>query len=114
MHSLFLYVNIPSTVFLAAYLKDPRYAQQKHASSLLPLIGTLCMGTMYCTGRYPLHPRIPVHLRLCAGLVMYPLIAKFPFIRRQLAWAGAIICWASLFGASYVHDVSITTNSSHH
>jgi MCP family monocarboxylic acid transporter-like MFS transporter 10 len=38
--------------------------------------------------------------------VLYPLIARYPYIRRPLAWTGTVICWASLLGASYVHDVS--------
>jgi hypothetical protein len=39
------------SVFLAAYLKDPLYANQPHASALLPLIGPLCTGLMYISGK---------------------------------------------------------------
>ena len=39
-----------SGVLLAAYLKDPRYNTQQHATSILPLVGTLCTGIMYCSG----------------------------------------------------------------
>jgi hypothetical protein len=38
-------------VFLDAYLKDPVYSTQKHANSLLPLIGTLTSGIIYCSGK---------------------------------------------------------------
>ncbi|KAJ3549518.1 hypothetical protein NM688_g5169 [Phlebia brevispora] len=34
--------------FLVDYLKNPSYATQGHASSLLPLIGPLSSGIMYC------------------------------------------------------------------
>lgn len=35
---------------LNAYLQDKSYASQPHASSLLPLIGTLSSGIIYCSG----------------------------------------------------------------
>lgn len=38
-------------VFLATYLKDPSYASQPNAGSLLPLIGTLSSGIMYASGK---------------------------------------------------------------
>lgn len=34
--------------FLVAYLKDPGFSSQKHAISLLPLVGPLASGIMYC------------------------------------------------------------------
>jgi hypothetical protein len=37
---------------LTAYLQDPRYASQKDATSLLPLIGTLSSGIIYCSGSF--------------------------------------------------------------
>lgn len=39
-----------SGVLLAAYLDDPLYKSQKNAETILPLIGTLCTGIMYCSG----------------------------------------------------------------
>lgn len=42
-----------SGVLLAAYLKDPLYSSQKHAMSILPLVGTLCTGIMYCSSITP-------------------------------------------------------------
>lgn len=36
--------------FLDAYLKDTTYSTQKHANLLLPLIGTLSSGIIYCSG----------------------------------------------------------------
>jgi MCP family monocarboxylic acid transporter-like MFS transporter 10 len=81
--------HISTTVFLAYYLNDPQYMNQKHASSLLPLIGTLCTGLMYCL-----------------GLIIHPLMRRYPrFARRYFTWIGAAICWASLFGASYTRGV---------
>lgn len=38
-------------VFLAAYLDDDTVSSQKHASSLLPLIGTLSSGLIYASGK---------------------------------------------------------------
>lgn len=37
-------------VFLAEYLKNPIFAEQRGASTLLPLIGPLCSGLMYGSG----------------------------------------------------------------
>jgi hypothetical protein len=38
--------------YLTAYLQDTRYASQKYATSLLPLIGTLSSGIIYCSGSF--------------------------------------------------------------
>ena len=32
------------------YLEDEKFASQPHAETLLPLVGTLASGIMYCTG----------------------------------------------------------------
>ncbi|KAJ3490665.1 hypothetical protein NLI96_g1266 [Meripilus lineatus] len=42
-------------VFLAAYLEDATLISQKHASSLLPLIGTLSSGLIYASGENVVH-----------------------------------------------------------
>ncbi|TDL22145.1 MFS general substrate transporter [Rickenella mellea] len=76
-------------VFLSAYLQDPKLSSQSHASTLLPLIGTLSSGIMYCSG-----PAI------------YPFTSRYPRHRRTLLWVGALLCWASLFVASYTSKVS--------
>ena len=34
--------------FLVDYLKDSSYASQKNAATLLPLVGPLSSGIMYC------------------------------------------------------------------
>lgn len=49
-----------SGVLLAAYLDDAVYNSQKHAASVLPLVGTLCTGIMYCSGSwsFPLWIRV--------------------------------------------------------
>ncbi|KII90896.1 hypothetical protein PLICRDRAFT_39502 [Plicaturopsis crispa FD-325 SS-3] len=71
-------------VFLDSYLDDPFYASQKSASSLLPLIGPLSSGIMYCSSP-----------------VIYPTVARWPQYRQISMWIGALCCWGSLFGASY-------------
>lgn len=39
-------------VFLAEYLKNPVYLSQPGATSLLPLIGSLSTGIIYCSGEH--------------------------------------------------------------
>jgi hypothetical protein len=41
-------------VFLDAYLKDPVYTSQPNAQLLLPLVGTLTSGIIYCSGMPPI------------------------------------------------------------
>ncbi|KAJ8080227.1 hypothetical protein PM082_017057 [Marasmius tenuissimus] len=77
-------------VFLDEYLTDPKYSTQSNASSLLPLIGPLSSGIMYCSG--PL---------------INTLISRWPHHRRLVTWAGALLCWVSLFGASYTTKVKL-------
>lgn len=45
-------IGLPNAfgVFLAAYLKNPVLASQKHASNLLPLIGTVSSSVIYFSG----------------------------------------------------------------
>ena len=45
--------GFPNTygVFLSVYLEDPRFGSQAHASSLLPLVGTLSSGIIYCSSK---------------------------------------------------------------
>ncbi|KIP09016.1 hypothetical protein PHLGIDRAFT_506278 [Phlebiopsis gigantea 11061_1 CR5-6] len=78
-----------SGVLLAAYLDDPLYSSQKHARSVLPLVGTLCTGIMYCS-----------------GLVVYPSMHYYPRLRRVYTWAGTLICFFSLLGASFTTSVT--------
>ena len=40
----------PSGLCPLGYLSDPTYATQSHATALLPLIGTISSGIMYCAG----------------------------------------------------------------
>ncbi|KII90805.1 hypothetical protein PLICRDRAFT_39395 [Plicaturopsis crispa FD-325 SS-3] len=75
-------------VFLDSYLDDPFYASQPSAFSLLPLIGPLSSGIMYCSS--PL---------------IYPMSARWPQYRQISMWLGAFCCSASLFGASYCSKV---------
>ncbi|KAJ6562574.1 MFS general substrate transporter [Mycena capillaripes] len=75
-------------VFLNSYLQDPRYASQKSATSLLPLIGTLSSGIVYCS-----------------GLVINPIAARYPQHRRKSMWLGAVMCFGTLFGASYTTQI---------
>lgn len=37
-------------VLLNAYMRDEKYSKQPHAALLLPLIGTLSTGIIYCSG----------------------------------------------------------------
>ncbi|KAI5896482.1 MFS general substrate transporter [Schizophyllum commune H4-8] len=75
-------------VFLESYLSDPTYTSQQNAASLLPLIGTVSSGIMYC-----------------AGAVVYPVIVKYPRVRRPAVWIGATLCASSLFGASFTTQI---------
>ncbi|KAJ7741351.1 MFS general substrate transporter [Mycena metata] len=75
-------------VFLGSYLQDPRYASQKSAASLLPLIGTLSSGIIYCSGPF-----------------VNPIAARFPQHRRKSMWFGAVLCSGSLLGASYANEI---------
>ncbi|TRM64968.1 major facilitator superfamily domain-containing protein [Schizophyllum amplum] len=76
-------------VFLESYLSDETYVRQPHAEVLLPLIGTICTGIMYCSSP-----------------VLYPLMIRFPRCRRPAIWSGAILCAASLLAASFTTKVS--------
>ncbi|KAJ7913560.1 major facilitator superfamily domain-containing protein [Mycena leptocephala] len=76
-------------VFLDSYLQDPRYASQKDATSLLPLIGTLSSGIIYCSGRPFINP----------------IAARYPHHRRKSMWFGAALCCGTLFGASYATEI---------
>ncbi|KAJ7163489.1 major facilitator superfamily domain-containing protein [Mycena crocata] len=77
-------------VFLSSYLQDPRYTSQKGATSLLPLIGTLSSGIIYCS-----------------GLVVNPIAARYPHHRRKFMWFGAVLCCGTLFGASYATEANL-------
>uniref|UniRef100_A0A0W0FM13 Uncharacterized protein n=1 Tax=Moniliophthora roreri TaxID=221103 RepID=A0A0W0FM13_MONRR len=46
-----LMLGLPNSfgVFLDAYLKDPAYSGQRNPTVLLPLIGPLSSGIIYCT-----------------------------------------------------------------
>ncbi|KAF9262086.1 MFS general substrate transporter [Marasmius fiardii PR-910] len=75
-------------VFLDVYLSDPTYANQSHASSLLPLIGPLSSGIIYCSGP-----------------VINTIVSRRPHLRKPLLWIGSMVCWISLLGASYTNSV---------
>ncbi|KAJ7367326.1 major facilitator superfamily domain-containing protein [Mycena albidolilacea] len=75
-------------IFLDAYLQDPRYASQKNAASLLPLIGTLSSGIIYCS-----------------GLFINPIATRYPQHRRKSMWVGAVLSCGALFGASYATEI---------
>ncbi|KAI0035065.1 MFS general substrate transporter [Vararia minispora EC-137] len=75
--------------FLEAYLREDDIVSQPHATSLLPLIGTLSTGIMYCSGP-----------------ISYPLSSRFRQYRRPAMWLGMTISWASLFGASFTRKVT--------
>ncbi|KAK0462091.1 major facilitator superfamily domain-containing protein [Desarmillaria tabescens] len=77
-------------VFLDSCLNDPKFVNQPHASTLLPLIGSLSSGMIFCSG--PL---------------IYPINVRYPYYRRTMMWIGVIVCGASLFGASFVTKVPV-------
>ncbi|GAW04846.1 sugar transporter [Lentinula edodes] len=75
-------------VFLDAYLNDTKYASQPKASSLLPLIGPVSTGIIYCSGPF-----------------ITPVITRYPYHKRTSMYVGTILCWTSLFAASYTTQV---------
>ncbi|KAG7445645.1 MFS general substrate transporter [Guyanagaster necrorhizus] len=77
-------------VFLDSYLYDPKFMNQPHASSLLPLIGPLSSGMIFCSG--PL---------------IFPINIRYPYYRRTMMWIGVFLCGASLFGASFATKVPV-------
>ncbi|VDB91913.1 unnamed protein product [Peniophora sp. CBMAI 1063] len=83
--------GFPNTygVFLSVYLEDPRFGSQLHASSILPLVGTLSSGIIYCSS-----PFWNIYLR------------RYPRHRRPAMWLGAVTSFASLFGASYARSIN--------
>jgi MCP family monocarboxylic acid transporter-like MFS transporter 10 len=89
-HSSRWAILIYFTVFLAYYINDPRYSNQKNATYLLPIIGNLCTGLMYFS-----------------GLIVYPMMSRYPFTRRYLTWFGTLLCCVSLLGASYTRSVTV-------
>ncbi|KAJ6583964.1 major facilitator superfamily domain-containing protein [Mycena vulgaris] len=76
-------------VFLDSYLQNPHYASQNNATSLLPLIGTLSTGVIYCS-----------------AFVINPLAARYPHLRQKGMWLGAVIFCGGLLGASYATKIS--------
>ncbi|KAJ7601155.1 MFS general substrate transporter [Mycena floridula] len=75
-------------IFLDAYLKDATFASQKHATILLPLIGNVATGLMYCS-----------------GVALNPILVRYPNIRGPLSWVGSVISLGSLFAASYTTKI---------
>ncbi|KII87272.1 hypothetical protein PLICRDRAFT_42920 [Plicaturopsis crispa FD-325 SS-3] len=75
-------------IFLDTYMRDPTYASQKNASSILPLVGPLSSGIIYCSGP-----------------IINPITARWPNFRPHMAWTGCVLCCGSLFGASYATKV---------
>ncbi|KAJ4473672.1 major facilitator superfamily domain-containing protein [Lentinula aciculospora] len=76
-------------VFLNAYLNNNQYVSQKNASSLLPLIGPVSSGITYCSGPF-----------------ITPVITRYPYHKRTCLSIGLILCWASLFAASFTTQVT--------
>ncbi|KAJ7646869.1 MFS general substrate transporter [Roridomyces roridus] len=72
-----------------AYLQDSRFSSQQSATSLLPLIGTLSTGIIYCSGPF-----------------LNPIAARYPQHRQKSMWFGAVLCCATLIGASYATKIT--------
>lgn len=94
-------------VFLDAYLQDEVYSTQPNAASLLPLIGNLAWGIMYCGGMRPVDPLPESTPNDGSGVVVQPLLARFPQYKRLNLLVGTLICFGSLYGASYVLQVRL-------
>ncbi|KAJ7748002.1 major facilitator superfamily domain-containing protein [Mycena olivaceomarginata] len=77
-------------IFLDAYLQVPRYASQKNAASLLPLIGRYHLESFIIF--------IPGIYYSSTGLFINPIATRYPQHRRNLS------CGA-LFGASYATKI---------
>ncbi|KAJ3720959.1 major facilitator superfamily domain-containing protein [Lentinula raphanica] len=75
-------------VFLDAYLNDSTYTSQPNANNLLPLIGPVASGIIYCSGPF-----------------VTPIITKYPHYRSAFLYIGAVLCWVSLFAASYTTQI---------
>ncbi|KAH8809546.1 MFS general substrate transporter [Flagelloscypha sp. PMI_526] len=73
----------------SAYLKDPRYGAQPNAEKLLPLVGTLTSGIIYC-----------------AGPLLNPYCNRYPRHRQWILWSGVLLVVVSLFGASWFYPNS--------
>ncbi|KAI5122774.1 hypothetical protein M0805_000118 [Coniferiporia weirii] len=74
---------------LNAYMKDNSLTSQPQAIQLLPLIGTFSSGIIYCSCPFVLS-----------------LMHRYPRHRRTSLWVGLLLCWISLFGASYTSKVN--------
>ncbi|KAF8209558.1 MFS general substrate transporter [Mycena galopus ATCC 62051] len=75
-------------IFLDDYLQDPHFTSQNNATTLLPLIGTLSSGIIYCSGP-----------------VVNSFAARYPHHRRKSMWFGALLCCGTLVGASYATEI---------
>ncbi|KIK61604.1 hypothetical protein GYMLUDRAFT_243300 [Collybiopsis luxurians FD-317 M1] len=75
-------------IFLDVYLNDSTYSSQPNAQTLLPLIGPVASGIIYCSGPF-----------------ISPVITRYPYHRRTSLYIGALLCWISLFTASYTTKV---------
>ncbi|KAL1746886.1 major facilitator superfamily domain-containing protein [Schizophyllum fasciatum] len=73
---------------LYAYMEDPNFGSQPHATSLLALIGPIGSGIMYC---------------LCPAL--NPILYRYPRSARPIVWIGTILCFISLLCSSYATTV---------
>ncbi|TRM63897.1 MFS general substrate transporter [Schizophyllum amplum] len=72
--------------FLSVYLDDPRFSSQE---TLLALVGPVASGIMYC-----------------ATPLIEPVVRRYPPYRRPLLWIGTMLCFASMFGASYAQTAT--------
>lgn len=99
-------------IFLSAYLEDAHWTSQKDAQSLLPLVGTLSTGIIYCSGHLMLHTwcldLLLIRWVSCIwflGAFLNPLLDRYPRHRRTAMWIGGSLCGLSLLAASYATKV---------
>ncbi|KAF5375746.1 hypothetical protein D9757_008992 [Collybiopsis confluens] len=99
-----------SGIFLKDYLSDPTYASQPNASKLLPLIGPVGTGIIYCSGKF-FFISLVINYCLCwnatKGPLINPIITRYPHHKRTSLYIGSMLCFVSLFAASYTTRIVI-------
>lgn len=86
-------------------MKDPSIANQSGSKELLPLIGNLSSGIIYCSGKL-FFTRSSFKIIWFAGPFISVFTSRFPHSKKVLMWIGLVLCIASLLGASFASRVS--------
>ncbi|KAG9311579.1 MFS general substrate transporter [Chiua virens] len=75
-------------IIIEDYLQVPEIASQRNAAKLIPLVGQLASGIIYCSAP-----------------AVYPYMNRYRTHVRPLMWFGMTLCWTSLLIASYSRKV---------